>query len=295
MYKDISITVILNVYKRLDNLPIQLEAIQSQTIKPKEILIWQNKGNLEMPEKFFNKAYVSVNNKNYGVWARFAFALNAKTEYVCIFDDDTIPGKRWFENCIDTMKNFEGLLGTRGLKFKSKKRYTPNIGFGWDNPNNEVEKVDIVGHSWFFKREWLGAFWRELPPINSSLIAGEDIHFSYSIQKHLGLGTYVPPHPLNDTELWGSNSKLAVLLGNDNEGISNKEDSIKKFNESLKYYTDRDFKLCFENEEQIKKEIIIGGGLSSIIFLKKILKKNQKIYKLVQELNNRLKKIGIYF
>ena len=37
MYKDISITVILNVYKRLDNLPIQLEAIQSQTIKPKEI------------------------------------------------------------------------------------------------------------------------------------------------------------------------------------------------------------------------------------------------------------------
>ena len=234
MYKDISITVILNVYKRLDNLPIQLDAIQSQTIKPKEILIWQNKGNLELPEKFFNKAYVSVNNKNYGVWARFAFALNAKTEYVCIFDDDTIPGERWFENCIDTMKNFEGLLGTRGLKFKSKKRYTPNIGFGWDNPNSKVEKVDIVGHSWFFKREWLGAFWRELPPINSSVIAGEDIHFSYAIQKHLGLGTYVPPHPLNEPELWGSNSKLAVLLGNDNEGISNKEDSIKKFNTSLK-------------------------------------------------------------
>ena len=97
-----------------------------------------------------------------------------------------------------------------------------NICIGRDNPNSKTEKVDIVGHCWFFKREWLSTFWRELPPNDFSNIAGEDIHFSYTIQKYLGLETFVPPHPPNDFDLWGSNPKLANLLGNDNKGISSK-------------------------------------------------------------------------
>ena len=160
MVKNKEITVILNVYKRTNNLLKQIDAINAQTIKPKQILIWQNKGNNELPKNIFSKPYISCNNFNYGVWARFAFAFNAKTEYICVFYDDTIPGRKWFENCLNTMENHEGLLGTRGLRFKSKVRYSPNICYGWDNPNINTEKVDIVGHSWFFKREWLGAFWR---------------------------------------------------------------------------------------------------------------------------------------
>ena len=185
------VTVILNTYKRLTNLPKQIESLNSQTIKPTAILIWQNQGDGEFPKEFLSIALVSQNNFNYGVWARFAFALNARTEYVCIFDDDTIPGKKWLENCLSTMKNHEGLLGTRGLKFRSKSRYTPNYDYGWNNPSHETKKVDIVGHSWFFKREWLATFWRELPPKDFSFIAGEDIHFSYTLQKYLGLNLAV--------------------------------------------------------------------------------------------------------
>jgi hypothetical protein len=37
----------------------------------------------------------AYSNYNFGVWARFAFALNATTKYVCVFDDDTLPGKKW--------------------------------------------------------------------------------------------------------------------------------------------------------------------------------------------------------
>ena len=289
------VTVILNVYKRLRNLPKQIEAVNSQTIKPSKLLIWQNKGNEKFPEEFLSKALVSQNNFNYGVWARFAFALNATTEYVCIFDDDTIPGKKWFENCLSTMKSYEGLLGARGLRFKSKYRYTPNIDFGWNNPSHNTNKVDIVGHSWFFKREWLATFWRELPPHDFSNIVGEDIHFSYTLQKYLGLNTYVPPHPPDDFDLWGSQPILASELGNDKEAISMQDDSILKFNKALKYYTKNGFKLCFEEDNSLKKEYIIGNGLSSFIFLKKIFKKNKFLYRFVLRINERFKKYGIHF
>lgn len=288
------ITVVLNVFKRLKNLSKQIDAINSQTIKPHKILIWKNKSEQDLPPDILSKALVSQNNYNYGVWARFAFALNAKTKYICIFDDDTIPGKKWFENCLTTMENCEGLLGTRGLRFKSRYRYSPNDGFGWDNPCNEIKRVDIVGHSWFFKREWLSAFWRELPPIDSSHIAGEDIHFSYTIQKYFGLNTFVPPHPKNDQEFWGSLPSYAVSMGNDHVGISTKDDSIIRFNKALKFYTDKGFKLCFEDEIKIQKEIIIGTGLSSLPFLKRFLRRYIWLDSLAKKINNKLKKAGIY-
>ena len=288
------VTVILNTYKRLTNLPKQFEALNSQTVKPTAIFIWHNQGDEEFPKEFLTKALVSQNNFNYGVWARFAFALNARTEYICIFDDDTIPGKKWLENCLSTMKKHEGLLGTRGLKFRSKSRYTPNNDYGWNNPSHETEKVDIVGHSWFFKREWLETFWRELPPKDFSSIAGEDIHFSYTLQKYLGLNTYVPPHPPNDFDLWGSQPKLASALGNDIEAISMKDDSIIRFNKALKYYTKKGFKLCIEAEKSQKKEFIIGNGLSSFILFKKILKKNKSLYNFALRINKKFKKMGIH-
>ena len=289
------ITVILNVYKRLNNLQKQINAINEQTIKPKNILIWQNKGNSSIPKKLFSEIIISENNFNFGVWARFAFALNVKSKYICIFDDDTIPGKRWFENCLNTMKISEGLLGTRGLKFRSKIRYSPNISYGWDNPNSDIEKVDIVGHCWFFKREWLASFWRELPPIESSNVAGEDIHFSYTLQKYLGLNTYVPPHPLDDKDLWGSNPYYAYLFGNDDAGISKKDDSILKFNNALKYYCRNGFKLCIDNDTSIKRKVIIGGGLSSLLILKKLVKKYNWLNFIANKFNKFFQKLGIYF
>ena len=124
-------------------------------------------------------------------------ALNSRNEFICVFDDDTIPGKNWIKNCLQTLEKQNGLLGARGVRFASKK-YIVGEEFGWSNPSNEIEQVDIVGHSWFFKREWLSYFWREIPNFNELSFVGEDIHFSYVLQKYLGLNTYVPPHPNED-------------------------------------------------------------------------------------------------
>jgi hypothetical protein len=64
-------------------------------------------------------------------------------------------------------------------------------------------EVDIVGHSWFFSRDMLSVFWRELPNPNDKFV-GEDMHFSHMIQKYTDMKTYVPPHPVSDNSLWGS-------------------------------------------------------------------------------------------
>lgn len=196
------VTVILNGYIRPQFLPSQIEAINNQTIQPTEIMLWQNTAD-NFNQNNVNNITTAVCSKNLGVWARFAYALNAKTKYVCIFDDDTVPGKKWLENCLNTMSTHRGLLGTIGLLFDNTYNYLPHRRYGWDFPIDEPMRVDIVGHSWFFEREWLSAFWRELPPPNICYV-GEDMHFSYTIQKYLSLNTYVPPHPANDRDMWGS-------------------------------------------------------------------------------------------
>lgn len=236
------VTVILNGYKRAKNLQLQYESVKNQSLKPQEIMLWQNKG--EDFDSQITKQVVHANcNKNFGVWARFAFALNAETEYICIFDDDTIPGKKWLENCYNTIQTHDGLLGTIGVRFLSKTGYQPIHRIGWANPNENTEQVDIVGHAWFFRREWLSTFWRELPSINQSKLVGEDIHFSYTLQKFLNKNTYVPPHPKNDLQMWGSHPELAWKLGQDSPAISMNHDNLKTMSDTYVSYINKGFKI----------------------------------------------------
>lgn len=221
-----NITVILNGYKRPHTLKEQYQAIMAQSIKPAEVMFWRNDGDVTAGANSFPKDVVDAcvsfqGNKNLGVWARFSFALMAKTKYVCVFDDDTIPGNRWIENCILTNKKHRGLLCTVGVIFHTDRGYDgPYHRVGWPEPNEQTQPVDLPGHSFFFERELLTAFWRELPD-PKFVRCGEDIHFSYAIQKYMGLNTYVPPHPKNDMSLWGSLPTKAMTYGTDLVAVSN--------------------------------------------------------------------------
>ena len=229
-----SITVILNGYKRGANLDEQMEALQNQTVPPDEILLWYNNpGDNDLVNyEIGTKIPAAYCNYNFGVWARFAFALNARSEFVCMFDDDTIPGSRWLENCTETMAKTEGLLGTVGLLYlnpllpEHSSYYEHYLRFGWpENGNNErTVEVDLVGHSWFFRKEWLSYMFRELPDPKYNT-CGEDMHFSYMLQKYAGIKTFVPPHPINDKELWGS-TKGATYGGDVNSLWESNQRSI---------------------------------------------------------------------
>jgi GT2 family glycosyltransferase len=243
------ITVILNGYKRAENLNEQLEALKNQTLPPDEILFWYNNpGDNDLINYDIGTEIAGAYcNYNFGVWARFAFALNAKNDYVCVFDDDTIPGKKWLENCMNTMNEKEGLLGTVGLLYPAplppqhSSYYEHYLRFGWPElgNNDRTVEVDLVGHSWFFKKEWLSHMFRELPDPKYNT-CGEDMHFSYMLQKYAGIKTYVPPHPRSDMEMWGS-TKGATYGGDanslwesnqrSNEGVPFKQLMNQYFNE----------------------------------------------------------------
>ena len=242
------ITVVLNVYKRSKNFETQINALWSQSIKPSEILVWEN-GEDFVPSEFRKNLTVTRSNINFGVWARFAYALNGTGEYVCMFDDDTIPGSKWLENCYKTILKSPGLLGTRGLVFDSPSAYSMYREVGVYGQNEITEEVDIVGHSWFFKREWLSAYWFEIENRFQDKLAGEDIHFSYVMQKHLKLPTLVPPHPKNRLDMWGSQPELARKLGSGSESISLSSESLKRFENALKHYRKLGFTALNENRK----------------------------------------------
>lgn len=222
-----SITAIINIFKREHILEQQITAIKEQSIPPKSIIIFNN-GNKKIDlTKYKNDPFFKVFDCNYnsGVWPRFIISLVTDSEYICIFDDDTIPGRNWFYNCMSCMIHKEALYGTIGVIFKDSNNYNVYRRYGWDGANdgnNTVPKpVDIVGHSWFFKKDWISYFLREPPKINEYFCVGEDMTFSFMLQKYANIPTYVPPHPSNDLSLFGSLPKTAWQYGCDgNSGSS---------------------------------------------------------------------------
>jgi len=229
-YEDI--TVILNAYRRPYNLAKQVQAIREQNRPPKQIWLWVN-DHQDLEGFDFDTVgadRVFKNNYNWKFYGRFAAALLAETEYIAIFDDDTIPGPRWFENCLDTMKVKEGIMGSAGVILQ-KDTYNPHERCGWPAKNTDTTRVDLVGHAWFFKRTWLKYLWTEHPTTWDN---GEDIQFSYLAQKYGGINTYCPPHPPGEPELHGS------LYGNE-LGIDNKATSTNTSLSHQAFFSERDY------------------------------------------------------
>ncbi len=229
------ITVILNAYRRPYNLQMQIDALRSQSVPPKNIWLWVNahEDNEDYDFKSLDVDRIFHNDYNWKFYGRFAAALLVDTKYIAIYDDDTIPGKRWHENCLDTMTTHEGILGSAGILLNSD-RYMNHERCGWPTQNSEVTEVDLVGHAWFFKREWLRYLWQERPTTWDN---GEDIQFAFMAKIHGGIPTYCPPHPPEDKELHGS------ILGNE-LGIDTKATSTNQAVSHQQFFHERD--LCVQ-------------------------------------------------
>ena len=249
--REYDITCVLNFYKRPYAIHEQLAAIRHQTIRPKKIIIWVNETEgVKFPEDITNDASLTIvrSSENLGVWPRFAISQFADTPYVCVFDDDTIPGRKWLQNCCDTMDTVNGLLGTIGVIFNNVDFYSMNRRHGWDAPSDQIYEVDTVGHSWFFKREWLQHLWQFHDNPSKLLKCGEDMAFTCGLQK-VGIKTYVPPHPAHDPEMFGSFPKQAWSYGTDtNAAISMQSGSSELFSQTFRHLRrNYDFKILADN------------------------------------------------
>ena len=241
------ITAILNFYKRPHIIHEQLAALRDQTIPPKQIIIWRNFAEgYDFPEDIrADKSIIIMDcSRNMGVWPRFAAGLLANTEFVAVFDDDTVPGRKWFENCLETMKRVNGLLGTIGMTFHPGSIQYNSFchRIGWDGPQFDVHEVDMVCHAWFFRRAWLPELFNIVPDYDMMFRMGEDMGLSYAFQQ-IGIRTYVPPHPPMDYDMYGSHPEKARQYGSDSVAIWV---SGVNFDEMFHFYKKKGFQFLQE-------------------------------------------------
>ena len=208
-----SIGVVLNTYKRR-NTGLQLEAIRGQTVQPDDILVWRNDSwtDDEFRELAGDVRFIKA-SQNMGVWPRFLAGCLILSQFIAVFDDDTVPGSRWLENCLHCFNRQPGVYGSKGIRLPPDV-YRGGKTYGWSKSSASIEQVDVVGHAWFFPR-WLCG--KAVNLFNGHLQAGEDMALSFIAQTN-GFDTFTPPHPCDDRELWGSLDGLR--LGRDGTGVS---------------------------------------------------------------------------
>ncbi len=256
------ITVILNCYRRPQYLRAQILAMVGQSVKPKEIWIWVNESEETKSFDWFiiddlvekHNIRIVSSNYNWKYCGRFSLACMVDTRWTAIFDDDTIPGTNWFANCLKCMEYPRPrksvvsdedvphpILGGVGVVLHQDDAYQPNTRYGWVSANEYPEKVDLVGHAWFFPACYIEHMWRKKPMWDN----GEDMHLSAMCQIYGGIDTLVPPHPKGDTSMWSS--LHGVQLGVDSVASSatkNHAEFYQQRNECVKRLTDWGWKLC---------------------------------------------------
>lgn len=214
-----TISAVIFTFRRPEYFKEQIKAIRSQTIKPMEIIVGHLKNDMTKKFRFKSRKIDKLITFDYdpGFNAKFITAMAAKGDFVAIFDDDTIPGRKWLENCLDSFREKEGIYGPFGVRMSNPSYRGVYRLSGWNNNNKDIEETDFMGQSWFMPYDYLHFMWMEQPPFYNN---AEDIFFAYLAQKYGDIKIYVPPHPKNDKEMWGS---LKAQYGLDKEAISIRE------------------------------------------------------------------------
>ena len=220
----VDLTAVVTVYRRPELLREQVEAVRGQTRPPREIWAWVNEpdsATLTLVERAGIDRVVTASRNAY-VHARFALALTAPTEFVALFDDDTMPGRRWLENCLETFARTPGILGSAGVRLTGED-YRGRSIHGWHRPGAEAVEVDLVGHAWFLKAAWVRHLFAA-PPVTGT--NGEDIELSARAWRIAGIRTFCPPHPPGDRSLWGS--LRGEVLGDDEVALSRRPSHLEE-------------------------------------------------------------------
>jgi glycosyltransferase involved in cell wall biosynthesis len=283
-----NISVVCTLYKKPESLMQQIKAINNQTIKPLEVLLFQDgiseNYNLELKSplrEYFDN--IKTSEENVGVWGRFNYAKNAKGKYICLFDDDTIPGSRWLENCYMNMLEQEGIYGTIGIVLTKKGKYPfgGHYRVGWENPYSKNAEVDFVGHSWFFKREWLNYMFDNTARFQEFKYVAEDMCLSFQCFKR-NIKTFVPPHPYWHHEFWGSMPETAKYFGKAYGSVSLNKNNYILMNKAMLLFEKENCNFLYKRDKSyilslagsIKKELFWGNTL---LFIKKVFRKIKKI------------------
>lgn len=196
------LTAILTVWKR-NNLEKQIQAVQSSSIKPSRIIVFQNESHVDVSPLIakYKVEHVHAVSTNFKYHARFAMCLGIESEFFAIYDDDTVPGEKWHEVGIEASEKLNAITGSNGRSYLSSYRQQiPSGGVSNGQFSTQVTPSDIVGHAWLIKKEHICNMFSY--PV-SDFSTGEDIHLSLVNKTYFGVDTVVPPQPELHPEMWG--------------------------------------------------------------------------------------------
>ena len=250
------ITVVLTGFRRPAYLRRQLEALRAQSLRPAEILLWNTDPGPGFERVELEGVRTVRCEHDFKLPGRFAFALLARTSHVCIMDDDIVPGPNWLRSCLDTLERTGCAVGSYGIIYGEGCDDETATKFGDHGVKvPEAKLVDMIGHSWFFKKEWIRHFWAEDPVDWSS---GDDLHFSYTLQRYGGIGSVIPPHPENDQSVW---SNLCPDLGLDENALFRRDyhNFIRDRANIVREYVRRGWRLLIDEKADVTASISTRG------------------------------------
>ncbi|WP_447529196.1 hypothetical protein [Vreelandella sp. TE19] len=185
-------TAIITLYKRQDYLPEQLMAIKNQSIPPDSIIIIQNENHIEIDPFIIQKFNLKVIRSDINsLYFRWIVGYLVDSCYVCVFDDDVIPGSRWIESCFAASRKFNALVGPSGRRAAPKKKEK-----AWKSIENlsvnTYEFCDWVCNSYFFKKEWI-KYVVEASRYGNTQKTFDDIQLATTLKMYGDINTVVPP------------------------------------------------------------------------------------------------------
>lgn len=164
------LTLILTVFKR-DSCEEQLERLKFQTLKH-DVIIYQNQTHVDISglRNKYSFKHIHSLDINFKFYGRFALPLLLETKYCCILDDDLLPNPEWLMATKLACQKFNSIIGSNG---RILLNHSLENQMCIDLPQKSV-LVDYVGHSWFFKTDWIKNLWKHSIPTFEN---GEDISF----------------------------------------------------------------------------------------------------------------------
>jgi glycosyltransferase involved in cell wall biosynthesis len=192
-----SLVVVLTVHLRPQSFIPQLELIHAQSVRPQQIWAVVNAQDDVTRDMVFRSGLDQVYfaNPNSGFYSRFALSGLAQTDWVCLLDDDCLPGLEWFETCLELAKTTDGFLAPWGARVAAKRLY----GLSFERPT-VLTQVDYIGHAYFMRPEWTSHLFREKLFTG---IAGDDIELCARAQRLAGIRSFVTPYPPDCPARWG--------------------------------------------------------------------------------------------
>ncbi len=159
---------------------------------------------MEVPRELcarYGAMHIHSKDLNFKFHGRFVLPLLCDTEYAAVFDDDTVPGARWLENCLRASRAHEAIVGANGRTLLDPQHMgADSLQVGDGFPVERDTQVDFVGHAWFFKSAWVRCLWVDRPVTWDN---GEDIHLAAACSLYAGIPCVVPRMPEDDRSLWG--------------------------------------------------------------------------------------------